>query len=117
MIDAGIIAQSMINHQNRSAENAMRLARVSTFEDKLQSLTQSQAEKTAADFEQLFLSQMLTSMFGESLGDDFFGNKETSEIYRSMVVDEYSKQITERGGIGIADYVKKELLKLQEVQS
>jgi Rod binding domain-containing protein len=31
------------------------------------------------------------------------------------MVEQYGKQISQSGGIGIADYVKRELLKLQEV--
>lgn len=78
-------------------------------------MNEQQATRAAMDFESMFLSQMLNTMFGESVGDESFGDAETSEIYRSMMMDEYGKQIAKSGGIGIADYIKTELLKTQEV--
>ena len=87
---------------------------------KLQSLAGTKmnkdaAEKVSKDFETLFLSQMLEQMFGESSGDSAFGNGETDEIYKRMMVQEYRKSIVTRGGIGIAGYIQRELLKTQEV--
>ena len=73
-------------------------------------------DKVAEDFESLFLSQMLEQMFTDSIGEDAFGNGESSEVYKSMIVQEYSKRIADSGGIGIAQHIKTELLKLQEVQ-
>ena len=58
---------------------------------------------------------MVEQMFGESIGDDAFGSEESQEIYKGMMVQEYGKVITQSGGIGIADYVKRELLKTQEM--
>ena len=76
---------------------------------------ESQADKAAKDFESMFVSQMLENMFGESLGDDLFGSSDTDEVYKSLMMQEYGKQIVASGGMGIASYVKRELLKLQEV--
>ena len=77
-------------------------------------MTPQQAEAAGKDFESMFLSQMLEQMFGDSIGDDAFGDADSSDVYKSMMVDAYGKEISRSGGIGIADYVKKELLKLQE---
>jgi flagellar protein FlgJ len=73
------------------------------------------AEATAHDFESLFISQMVEQMFGESIGSDAFGSEDTDEVYKGLMVQEYGKMITQSGGIGIADYVKRELLKQQEM--
>lgn len=78
-------------------------------------MNSAQAEVAAKDFESMFLASMLETMFGESVGEEAFGDNETSEIYRGLMMTEYAKQITSSGGIGIADYVKTELLKTQEV--
>ena len=75
----------------------------------------AKADKTAKDFESLFVSQMLEQMFGDSSGEDAFGDKDTNDVYKGLMIDEYSKQITKAGGIGIAAYVKHELLKTQEM--
>ena len=54
-------------------------------------------------------------MFGESGGDSAFASGETDDVYKSLMVQEYGKVIVQSGGIGIADYIKRELLKQQEI--
>jgi len=78
------------------------------------SMSMDQINKVSKDFESMFIGQMVEQMFGDSQGEEAFGNKETSDIYKGMMADEYGKQISRAGGIGIADYVKQELMKLQE---
>jgi flagellar protein FlgJ len=73
--------------------------------------------KTANDFESMFVSQMLEQMFGDSIGSEAYGDSETSDVYKSMMMDAYGKEINKSGGIGIADYVRTELLKLQEIHA
>lgn len=78
-------------------------------------MTPAQIDKVSSDFESMFVSQMLDQMFGDSLGAEAFGDSESSEVYKGMMVEQYGKQIARSGGIGIASYVKQELLKLQEI--
>lgn len=78
------------------------------------SMSTEQIDKVAQDFESMFIGQMMEPMFGESTGEDAFGDSETKDIYRGLMMDEYGKQVSRAGGIGIADYVRQELLKLQE---
>lgn len=74
-------------------------------------MTETLAKKVAKDFESMFVSQMLEHMFsGESLGTEQFGSEESEEIYRSMMVDEYSKAIVKGGGMGIANYIERSLM-------
>lgn len=73
-------------------------------------------DKAAEDFEAVFLSQMLQHMFaGVDMNPMSEGKSPGDDIYKSMLVDEYGKILTRAGGIGIADHVKREMLKLQEV--
>jgi len=72
-------------------------------------------DKAAKDFEAIFLGQMMSQMFGESTGEEMFGDSDSNEIYRGMMMEQYGQQISKAGGIGIADYLKRELLKAQEV--
>ena len=65
-------------------------------------MTPEQMEQVAKDFESLFISQMMEQMFDdESLGTDLFGDKQTSEIYKGLMLEEYGDIISESGGIGI----------------
>jgi len=71
---------------------------------------------TAQDFEAVFLSQMLKPMFDGIETDGPFGGGQAEGMWRSLMVDEYGKSIAKSGGIGIADAVMSEMLKLQEAQ-
>lgn len=71
--------------------------------------------RAAEDFEAVFLSQMLAPMFEELGQDPLFGGGPGEEIYRSLLVEEYGKAVARSGGIGIADAVQREMLRMQEV--
>lgn len=78
----------------------------------------SEIEKAASEFESVFLGQMLQSMVpSDKDPNSLFGNEEGDEIFQTMMVDEYAKQISKSGGIGIASYVQRELLGQQEVSN
>ena len=68
------------------------------------------------EFEAVFLSQMLQHMFDGVETDEMFGGGEGEDMVKSLLVDEYGKLIARTGGIGVADYVKREMLSLQEVK-
>ncbi|MBF0246900.1 MAG: rod-binding protein [Alphaproteobacteria bacterium] len=72
--------------------------------------------ETAQDFEAVFLSQMLKPMFDGIETDGPFGGGAAEETWRGVMIDEYGKAIAKNGGIGIADAVMAEMLKMQEVQ-
>lgn len=72
--------------------------------------------ETAQDFEAVFLSQMLKPMFQNLTAEAPFGGGAAEEMWQSLMVDEYGKSIAKSGGIGIADAVMSEMLKLQEIQ-
>jgi peptidoglycan hydrolase FlgJ len=72
--------------------------------------------KVAEEFEASFLSQMLQPMFANLGAEKPFGGGTGEDMWRSLQVDEYGKAIAQKGGIGIADNVFREMLKLQEVK-
>jgi len=73
-------------------------------------------DKVSQDFEAVFIAQMMSEMFSSEELNDFFGGGTAGDIYKSLMMNEYGKTIAKAGGIGIADQIKKELLKLQEIQ-
>ncbi|MEQ8388336.1 MAG: rod-binding protein [Alphaproteobacteria bacterium] len=77
--------------------------------------TKSDARQAAEEFESVFLSKMLDQMFAGIKTDGLFGSGPSGDIYRSMLNQEYGKVISTTGGIGIADQVEREILKLQEL--
>jgi Rod binding domain-containing protein len=72
------------------------------------------AWETAKEFETQFLSSMTQSMFEGVKTDSFFGGGAGEDMFRSMLVGQYSKEMSNAGGIGIADKIYGEILKLQE---
>ncbi|HEV7369212.1 rod-binding protein [Arenibaculum sp.] len=71
--------------------------------------------RAAEDFEAQFLSQMLTHVFEQIEVDPMFGGGDAEEMYRSLLVEQYGKQLVKAGGLGIADEVQKQLLSMQEM--
>ena len=100
-----------------SAMSAASAAYTSTgaFSGQVGNMSDAQMDKVSKDFESMFIGQMLEPMFGDTEGSDAFGSSESGDVYKGLLMDEYGKQISRSGGIGVADFVKKELLKLQEV--
>lgn len=81
-----------------------------------QQATPEKIDEVAQEFEAMFLSEMMSHMFKDVVDTEgLTGGGHAEEIYRSFLNDEYAKIISRSGGIGVADYVKREMLKLQEV--
>jgi len=70
----------------------------------------------AEEFEAVFLSQMLQPMFEALETDGPFGGGSGERAYRALMVQEYGRVLARAGGVGIADAVEREILKLQEIQ-
>ena len=75
----------------------------------------AKADAAAKEYESVFISQFLGSMFSGLKTDGITGGGQGEEMFRSLMVDQFSKSIVQRGGFGIADHMKAELLKHQQV--
>ena len=71
-------------------------------------------DKAAKEFESVFISQFIGPMFDGISTDGPFGGGPGEGIFRSMLIDRYSKSIASQGGFGLAAAVKRELLQAQE---
>ena len=69
--------------------------------------------KTAEDFEASFLSQMMKPMFEGLKTDGPFGGGQAEGMWRSFMIDAMAKQTVTAGGIGLADTVMAEMIKMQ----
>lgn len=70
--------------------------------------------KAAADFETFFLTQVIGHMFAGVRTDGMFGGGHGEDVFRPMLFQEYANAISQQGGIGLADTVMREMLKMQE---
>jgi Rod binding domain-containing protein len=70
--------------------------------------------ETAQQFEAAFLAQMMRPMFEGLKTDGLFGGGEGEATWRSFLIDEMAEQTVKSGGIGLADQVVSQMLKMQE---
>ncbi|MFA6267535.1 MAG: flagellar assembly peptidoglycan hydrolase FlgJ [Pseudolabrys sp.] len=75
----------------------------------------TRAKAASQDFEAVFLNNMFQQMFTGIQGDGPFGGSGATGVWRSFLVDEYSKSFAKSGGIGIAGQVYDTLLAQQEI--
>ncbi|GJE39870.1 rod-binding protein [Methylobacterium persicinum] len=80
----------------------------------LGSASTAKAKKTATDFEKMFLENSLDRMTQSEGTDGPLGENGTGGgVYRSMLTKEYANKIVQSGGVGIADSVFHEMMKMQ----
>lgn len=70
-------------------------------------------DKTAEDFEAVFVTEMLRPMMNMIKVDPEFGGGKGEEVFRDFTLNEYGKRMASQGGFGIATHVKDQLIKLQ----
>ncbi len=95
---------------------AMALAKTTPVQAPQKTNDVGTAKKTAQAFEGVFLSQFLGQMFEGISTDGPFGGGAGEGMFRSLMIDEYAKQMAAQGGIGLAPTVTRELLKTQEAR-
>ena len=71
-------------------------------------------DKTAKEFEAVFVAEMLKPMFEGLEVNGTFGGGRGEEVFRGMLLQEYGKIISQTGGVGLADHVKDQMIQLQE---
>ncbi len=74
------------------------------------------ARKAAQDFEGVFVAQMMEPMFQGLRTDGLFGGGNGEMIFRSLMIQEVGKEVAASGGIGIADNVYREMLRMQGLE-
>ncbi|MER2265520.1 rod-binding protein [Methylobacterium oxalidis] len=78
-------------------------------------VAKAKARKTATEFESMFLEQSLDRLTQSEGTDGPLGENGTGGgVYRSMLTKEYATQVVKSGGVGIADQVYREMMRLQE---
>ena len=77
---------------------------------------QKRAADAAKEFEAVFIAQMLAPLFNSVETPSIAGGGESEEFFKSLMQDAYAKAMAERGGFGIADQVKSELIHLQSAR-
>ncbi len=74
---------------------------------------QDEVRRIAEEFEAVFLAEMLAPMFESLSTDGLGGGGMGEEIFRPMLVERYAEAIAHAGGVGVADSIVRELVRLQ----
>ncbi len=69
--------------------------------------------RIAEEFESVFIAQMLAPMFQGIETDGLGGGGIGEEMFRPMLIEQYANAIAQAGGIGLADHVVGELMRMQ----
>ena len=74
-------------------------------------------EEAAKEFESVYIAEMIKPMFEGIETEELFGGGKGEEIFRGMLISEYGKILASANGIGLAEHVKSELMRIQEGQN
>lgn len=73
-------------------------------------------DRTAREFEASFLSIMFQQMFAGVELEAPFGGGSGERMFQSFLTEALAKETVKAGGVGVADAVKREMLKLQGLE-
>ncbi len=107
MADLSIPLPPINPHADKADQLSARAASVGT---------RAEAERVAQEFEKMFLAEMLQPMFAGIETDGPFGGGNAEEVFRPMLLEKYAEAISAAGGVGIADSVLSELLRMQGLE-
>lgn len=74
----------------------------------------AKTKASAKQFEGVFISEMLSHMFEGTETDPEFGGGQGETMFKSLLVNEYGKQMSQGKGIGIADQLQKMMINIQQ---
>ena len=113
MINSAPIASSAFSVQSRNGRPDFELAAAL---QKVSPQQQAKTQKTATDFEGMFLNAMFSQMTSGLKGEGPFGNTVGTGVWRSMLTEQYSKNFANAGGVGVATEVYRTLI-LQQAKT
>lgn len=102
-------AQPLRNAAVESANVSHALAAASKAKGLEKAYTDAQITKQSKDLEAVLLSTMIEPMFPDGKHSDLYGGGMGSDIFRTMLIQEYGKTFADAGGIGLAKNIEKEV--------
>lgn len=101
------------NQVSAQAAAAHKLAKVDSG-SRLDEANMEKVREAAQDFEAFFIGQMMEQMMSGLESDPMFGGGQGEEVWRSMLTQEYGKEVAKSGRLGVADHVVSAMLRAQE---
>ena len=113
MINPTPVVSSAFSVESRNGRPDFELAAAL---QKVSPQQQARAQKTATDFEGMFLNAMFSQMTTGLKGEGPFGDTPGTGVWRSMLTEQYSKNFANAGGVGVASEVYRTLI-LQQART
>lgn len=107
---AHVVTSSAFSVESRNGRPDFELA---SALQKVSPQQQARAQKTATDFEAMFLNSMFSQMTSGLKGEGPFGDTPGTGVWRSMLTEQYSKNFAKAGGVGVATEVYRTLIMQQ----
>jgi flagellar protein FlgJ len=77
----------------------------------------SRAREQAIELEGVFLNTLVKEMFAAGSDENVMGGGFAEETWRGMQAEQFATALAEKGGIGLADQLMSDLLRLQEANN
>lgn len=76
---------------------------------------QAKFRKAASDFESMAINQLLTPIFNTvDQSKSMFGGGEGEAAWKPMMITAIAKQMTAHGGLGLAQPIMQQMIRMQE---
>lgn len=105
-----ILTKQSFEHQELSSQMTMEQKRMQHLKEKMYS--DAEIERVAREYEEVAVNKMLQQLNEGVKPDPIFGGGHAEEIYRDMLIAEHAKILAKSGGIGIAESIKKDMIKI-----
>lgn len=96
-----------------SAAKAVTTAVASVEETARDAAKRAKIAETAKNFEASFVSVMMQQMFEGVKTSEPFGGGNGEAMFKSVLTDAMSKQVSQAGGVGLSATIQREMLKMQ----
>ncbi|MBR3051842.1 MAG: rod-binding protein [Selenomonadaceae bacterium] len=118
---SGAAGAQMLNDEATFQEQLKRATdKLNNSSTKITTMTEAEVAQrnqeikdASVQLEALLLKMMYNEMWKTVPKNELFGNSNAMDIYRDMYNEELTKKAAEGGGIGLADYIYKQLTKSQ----
>lgn len=97
----------------KSAAKAVTTAVASVEETARDAAKRAKIAETAKNFEASFVSVMMQQMFEGVKTSEPFGGGNGEAMFKSLLTDAMSKQVSQAGGVGLSATIQREMLKMQ----
>lgn len=105
--------ESSFKEQLKAASDKLESKKIKTMTEDEVTQRNEEIKDASVQLEALLLKMMYNEMWKTVPKNELFGSSNAMDIYRDMYNEELTKKAAEGGGIGLADYIYKQLTKNQ----